>query len=151
MQDLENRLSPLRSWVPFTLRTHDNNYVKRLSQRFIETGKFSPRVPVFSHRNVDIWRVVAISPSYVTGPSTVTVLSDQTCRVKRWLPEAALESLRLRQIELHPLQFRLALSSQVRMTSTCTHSHPQLHSHLYTLPLIPAFFNFNRSSCTRSI
>jgi hypothetical protein len=39
-------LSPLRSWVRFSLRTH----VKRVSQRFAESRGFSPGAPVSPHR-----------------------------------------------------------------------------------------------------
>ena len=40
------RLSPLRSWVRFSLRTH----VKRVRQRSVESRGFSPGAPVSSHR-----------------------------------------------------------------------------------------------------
>ena len=40
------RLSPLRSWVRFSLRTH----VKGVSQRSAESRGFSPGAPVSSHR-----------------------------------------------------------------------------------------------------
>ena len=40
------RLSPLSSWVRFSLRTH----VKRVCQRSAERRGFSPGAPVSSHR-----------------------------------------------------------------------------------------------------
>ena len=40
------RLSPLSSWVRFSLRTH----VKRVGQRSAESRGFSPGAPVSSHR-----------------------------------------------------------------------------------------------------
>jgi hypothetical protein len=45
-------LSPLRSWVRFSLRTHDAN-VKTVSQSSVESCVFSPGVPVSSTENVD--------------------------------------------------------------------------------------------------
>ncbi len=42
-------LPPLRSWVRFSLRTHDT-YVKRVSQRSTESRGFSPGTPVSSYR-----------------------------------------------------------------------------------------------------
>jgi hypothetical protein len=43
------RLSPPRSWVRFSLRTHEA-YVKRVSQRSTESRGFSSGTPVSSHR-----------------------------------------------------------------------------------------------------
>ena len=40
------RLSPLRTWVRFSLRTH----VKRVCQRSAESRRFSPGAPISSHR-----------------------------------------------------------------------------------------------------
>jgi hypothetical protein len=40
------RLSPLRSWVGFLLRTH----VKRVGERSAKSRRFSPAAPVSSHR-----------------------------------------------------------------------------------------------------
>ena len=66
------QLSPLRSWVRFSLRTHDTS-VKRVIQRsavvgFLRVLRFSPT------GNVD--RVGWDEPH--TDPSTVAVLRDQT-------------------------------------------------------------------------
>jgi hypothetical protein len=96
-----NRLSPLRSWVPFSLWTlmwkeSVNTQLKVVG--FLRVLRFPPTV------NVD-----RVSWDYsLNDPSTVAVLHDETW-VIRWLPEAPLESLRLDQVELRPSYFSLTL------------------------------------------
>ena len=111
--------------------------MKIVSRRSAESRGFSPGAPVSSHR--ESWQGgLGLAP--LTDPSTVAVLRDQTW-VIRWLPEAPLESLRLDQLELRPLQFNLALSCQ---SAWLTHTPSLTYLHIIATATIKWKSNFRR-------
>jgi hypothetical protein len=111
------RLSPLRSWVRFSLRTHDS-YVKRVSQHSTESRGFSRGTPVCSHR--ECWQSgLGLAPNW-PFPRSCAPCSDMSHKVAA---RGAFRKPSTRSRRAASFVIQLSSEMQVRIISTPSLTH----------------------------